>query len=263
MAKLRTPTIAEIFNEDITHTASVPAIKNEFGDIRDIKKPEPSLIDELVSMTPGASSLLNVDDLCSADLETAERAITQLHSEIQSNTLLFSIAVHHLVENEVYKPEFQRPAEYFEVAPGRLKMSKSDFSYAYLVGSAWAKYHKPLLSAGFRPNGDTTKLRYIAKAAELHGDKDAIKQLPKMRTVEYIEWAKGERLLPSSVEMTHMDVKVEVGPKGILANDRLVVKMSDVQKIVESGGLPHVFGLDNEAEVKVVERALKEHRSSK
>ena len=250
------PSVKELFNDDVPDSS---VIANRYGDDRDLDD-DKAIISEIATLVPGMDEQ-SISTLFSDDLETVENAITQLHGQSVAVSFILANAVYRLVNNRVFHGRFSYK-EYVKIAPERLNMKKWDYSYYYTMGEAWALYHKELVSSGFRPHGDTMKLRYLSKAVERHG-KEAVRKLPSTTMREYIDWARGKRALPTAVIVTHPNIKIRTEPKGIFIENRLVIAYNEVQDIVNRGETPYLIGIERRAEINVINTALIEYRKKR
>ena len=191
-------------------------------------------------------------------LEAAEQAFVQADEFREYSTLLSAIAVWQIAEKKLYQPKFPTLESYLAESRTRLHSSRSYVFEAIKIAEAYYQYQVPLHEAGFREYKDASKLRIFYKAAEVHGEEEAIKQLPKLSYREYKRWVDAGHLLEE--DAGKVERKIEVTSDGIRFEGQMVVSTNRIMKIYESGEEPYLVGVRSNAERRAIGKFLKAKR---
>ena len=203
---------------------------------------------------------LPIEQLSSSDLKKCEQAVRKCQSFTEVTNLAIALSVRHIVINQLYLDEYETHTEYFAASEDRLGMSKQDVSKYLNSGIAYYDNRHRLDDAGFKPEGDFSKLIMLPKAIEKLGESEAVKALCNMSKREFTDIVRGP--VPKQLNYTK-NLEVSLNDKGIVVEGKAIIKLADVKKIVDQGSEPYLVGLESAGEKAAITRFLKEFRSKK
>jgi hypothetical protein len=171
---------------------------------------------------PALQEQILVSDLTSSDLEKCEKTVQMCDGISGVVTLASALGIRHIIENQMYKPEYQTSAEYFADSENRLHMDRRKVSRLYQIGDGYFRYRGKLHDAGFRPDKDVSKLQHLVRAIQDHGESAAIKALCSMSVREFQDYVRGP--VTKQLNYTKLDLKVELSENGISVEGKEVIK---------------------------------------
>jgi hypothetical protein len=219
---------------------------------------------------------LDLGILSSQNLEEIENGINKFNIAEDLIALAQGLAILHIENDRLYiQAGFDTSAKYFRSAESRLHMKRATIGQRRETAKAYLQYKDKL--ANFGLTGHVSKLRYLPKAAALHGDSAAIKEFKTMSARNYIEYAIVRKESNDVDKLPKIDVQFK--NNSILINGRSVATfnpklpqaererlsevLTAVYQCLAAGLIPHVTGYYDRAEIIGADNDLKKRRASK
>jgi hypothetical protein len=213
------------------------------------------------------------------DLSQIESALKNLSVSRTTASYLIGIGALIIEREKLYRAAGYRSyIEYTQHLLENLDIPVSTLSDDKIIMERWIDYYKPLTKAGFKLEGNASKLRYLETALENHDEEDVFERISHDSVRSFVAWAQRKSLIEHKPEPeARVDVKIEgnklyIGsdnilnfPKKLPGNIRNMVK-TDLEKtfsIREGGNQPYIIGTYDRGEQIAIDNFLKQYRAKK
>jgi hypothetical protein len=214
-------------------------------------------------------SILESDQL--VDIETG---IAKMNSGIDVLALVQGLAILKIEREALFiQGGYKTSAQYFREADQRLNMPRQTISQRRQIADAYLQYRKKL--SRFNLSGHVSKLRYLPRAADLHGEEDAISRFKRDSARAFIDYATSNReykseLPPISVAIARGIVAIDGRPV-VTVDDTLeegertfvVDLLRDAYQARKGGLIPWIVPVYDKGEGRAVNNFLKKFRAEK
>lgn len=251
-----------------------------------MKKKKPEAITNETPGLPAPASPYQVPDIPDAmdmdisilesdQLSEIETGIAKMNSGIDVLALIQGLAILKIEREALFiQAGFKTSAQYFREADARLNMPRQTISQRRQIADAYLRYRKKL--SRFSLSGHVSKLRYLPRAAELHGDEEAVARFKSDSARAFIDYAtEGAKeyhseLPPIAVVVSRGVVSIDgraiVSVADSLENGErafVVDLLRDAYQARKGGLIPFIIPVYDKGEGRAVSNFLKKFRSEK
>lgn len=216
----------------------------------------------------------DISILDSEKLEEIETGISKLNTGIDILALVQALAILKIEREALFiQAGFKTSAQYFREADARLNMPRQTISQRRQTGESYLRFRKKL--SRFNLSGHVSKLRYLPRAVEMHGEPEALQHFKEDTARVFIAYASPEREYDD--DLPQIDVEIDRG--NVLIDGRPVVTVAasvdeneksfvvdllhDAYQARKGGLLPWIVPVYDKGEGRVIDNFLKKYRSSK
>jgi hypothetical protein len=213
------------------------------------------------------------------DLDQIESALKNLSVSRTTASYLIGIGALIIEREKLYrKAGYRSYIEYARHLLEDIDIPVSTLSDDKIIMERWIDYYEPLTAAGFKLEGNASKLRYLEIALQNHDGEDVFKRISRDSARTFIAWAQRKTLAEHKPgPETRVDAKTEGGklfidgknilnfPKNLPESVRDMVK-ADLEKtfsIREGGNEPFIIGTYGRGEQAAIENFLKQYRAKR
>jgi hypothetical protein len=215
------------------------------------------------------------------DLNKIETALKNLSVSRTAASYLIGIGALIIEREKLYrKAGYRSYIEYTQHLLEDLDIPVSTLSDDKIIMERWIDYHKQLTRAGFRLEGNASKLRYLEIALQNHGDdeEEVFERIARDSLRVFVSWAQRKPLIAHKPEPeTRVDAKIEgnkllIDGKNILnfpknlpeaVRDMVKTDLERTFSIREGGNQPYIIGTYDRGEQIAIDNFLKQHRAKK
>jgi len=224
----------------------------------------------------GSQIEVEAEFLQSDSLEEIEGGVSRINAGIDILALVQGLAILKIErEGLFFQAGFKTSAQYFREADARLNMPRQTISQRRQTAEAYLQFRKRLSRTNL--SGHVSKLRYLPRAAELHGEGEAVETFKAASVRSFIEYATGEEERPYSLELPAISASINRGRvmidgKSIAAIDEgleeeektfFIDILRGAYQARKSGLLPHIVPVYSKGEARAIDNFLKKHRAKK
>jgi hypothetical protein len=234
---------------------------------------------QYVQQFQGAAAEDALNAFRTRDITKIEAALKNLAVSRSTASYLIGMGALIIEREKLYRPAGYRSyLEYTQHLLEDLEIPDSTLSDDKIIMEKWIDYHKPLTKAGFKLEGNASKLRYLEAALENHDEQEVFNRIAHDTSRSFSAWARRPSVIEHRPEPeTRVGVKVEgdkllIGGKNILNFPKDVppkireLVSGDLEKtfaIRESGNQPYIVETYGKGEQTSIENFLKKLRAKK